>query len=88
MQLKKSGIPSQVLSKYYCCTIESALTGYITAWYGNCSIHDRKALQRVVKMAQYIYLKQCLRKAHIIIKDPTHPMNYSLPDCQVDCIQP
>ena len=26
----------------------------ITAWYGNCSASDRKALQRVVQTAQYI----------------------------------
>jgi hypothetical protein len=26
----------------------------ITAWYGNCSASDRKALQRMVRMAQYI----------------------------------
>jgi quinolinate synthase len=45
---------SQVLSKYYYCTVESVLTSCITAWYGNCSVHDRKALQRVVKKVQYI----------------------------------
>ncbi|CDQ78178.1 unnamed protein product [Oncorhynchus mykiss] len=28
--------------------------GCITAWYGNCSASDRKALQRVVNTAQYI----------------------------------
>jgi hypothetical protein len=33
---------------------ESILTGCITAWYGNCSASDRKALQRVVRTAQYI----------------------------------
>ncbi|KAK6293977.1 hypothetical protein J4Q44_G00348070 [Coregonus suidteri] len=31
---------------FYSCTIESILTGCITAWYGNCSASDRKALQR------------------------------------------
>ena len=40
--------------KYYRCTIESVLTGCITAWYGKYSIYDRKALQWVVKTAQYI----------------------------------
>ena len=35
-------------------TIKSILTGCITAWYGNCAASDRKALQRVVRMAQYI----------------------------------
>ena len=32
----------------YSCTIECILTGCITAWYGNCSASDCKALQRVV----------------------------------------
>ena len=36
------------------CTIENILTGCITAWYGNSLASDRKALQRVVRMAQYI----------------------------------
>ena len=27
---------------------------WITAWYGNCSASDRKALQKVVRTAQYI----------------------------------
>ena len=40
--------------KLYSCTIESFVTGCITAWYGNCSASDRKALQRVVRMAQCI----------------------------------
>ena len=44
----------QILKKFYSCTIESILTGCITAWYGNCSASDRKALQRVDRMAQYI----------------------------------
>ena len=44
----------QILKRFYSCTIESILTGCITAWYGNCSGSDRKALQRVVRTAQYI----------------------------------
>jgi gmma-aminobutyric acid receptor subunit gamma len=48
------GIGPQILKTVYSCTIESILTGCITTWYGNCSASDRKALQRVVRMAQYI----------------------------------
>jgi hypothetical protein len=51
--LKKFGILPRVLYKYYRCRIESILTGCITAWYGSCSIHDCKALQRVVKTAKH-----------------------------------
>ena len=64
----------QILKRFYSCTIESILTGCITSWYGNCSASDRKALQKVVRMAQYItgakfpaiqdlYTRQCQRKA-------------------------
>ncbi|XP_036845901.1 protein eyes shut homolog [Oncorhynchus mykiss] len=61
-RLKKFGLPPQVLSKYCRCTIESVLTGCIMAWYGNCSIYNRKAIQRVVKMAQYITGTVALRR--------------------------
>ena len=44
----------QILKRFYSCTVERILTGCITAWYGNCSASDRKALQRVVRTAQYI----------------------------------
>ncbi|CDQ96034.1 unnamed protein product [Oncorhynchus mykiss] len=71
-------------SNFYRCTIESILSGCITAWYGNCSAHNRKALQRVVRSAQRItggklpafqdtYTTRCHRKAIKIIKDNNHP---------------
>ena len=50
-RLKRFGMGPQMLKKLYNCTIESILTGCITAWYGNCSASDRKALQRVVHQA-------------------------------------
>ena len=53
-RLKRFGMGPQILKRFYSCTIESILTGCITAWYGNCSASDRKVLQRVVYMAQYI----------------------------------
>ena len=70
-------------SKLYSCTIESILTSCFTAWYGNCSASDSKALQRVEHMAQYIteaklpaiqdlYSRQCQRKAQTIGKDSSH----------------
>jgi hypothetical protein len=49
----------QILKTFYNCTIESILMGCITAWYGNCSASDRKALPRVVRMAQYITGASC-----------------------------
>ena len=40
--------------QFYSCTIESILTGCITARYGNSTALNRMALQRVVRTAQYI----------------------------------
>ena len=51
-RLKKFG--SQTITNFYRCTFESILSGCITAWYGNCTAHKRKALQRVVWSAQRI----------------------------------
>jgi hypothetical protein len=78
-RLKRFGVDPQILKKIYSCTIES-----ITAWYGKCSASDRKALQRVVRPAEYItgaklpdiqdlYARQCQSKAQKIVKDSSHP---------------
>jgi hypothetical protein len=61
--------------------------GSITAWYGNCSARNRRALQMVVPSAQRItggklpalhdtYSPRCHRKAKKIIKDNNHPSHY------------
>ena len=74
----------EILKRFYSCNIESILTGCITAWYGNCLASERKALQRVVRTAQYITgaklpvtpdlnTRRCQRKALQIVKDPSHP---------------
>jgi hypothetical protein len=78
-RLKRFGMGPQILKKLYSCTIESM----ITAWYGNCSASDHKALQRVMRTAQYItgsklptiqdiYNSQS-QKAHKIVRDSSHP---------------
>ena len=83
-RLKRFGMGPQILKKFYSCTIESILTVCITAWYGNCSASNRKAIQRVVRTAQYItgaklpaiqdlYTRRCQRKALKIVKDSSHP---------------
>ena len=48
---KKFGLSPKALTNFYRCTIESVLSGCITAWHGNCSAHNRKALQMVVRSA-------------------------------------
>jgi hypothetical protein len=73
-RLKRFGMGPQILKNVYSCTIESILTGCITTCFGNCLASDRKALQRTVRMAQYItwteppaiqdiYTRRCQRKA-------------------------
>ena len=42
------------LTNFYRCTNGSIFSGCITAWYGNCSTYNRKALQRVVRSAERI----------------------------------
>ena len=78
-RLKRFGMGPQILKRFYSCTIES-----ITAWYGNCSASGRKALQRVVRTAQYItgaklpaiqdlYARRCQRKAQRNVQDSCYP---------------
>uniref|UniRef100_A0A8C1PS38 Reverse transcriptase domain-containing protein n=1 Tax=Cyprinus carpio TaxID=7962 RepID=A0A8C1PS38_CYPCA len=82
--LKKKRLSSAILVYFYQCAIESILTSCITVWYGNCSVADRKVLQRVVKIAQRItgtpltaiediQRKRCLRQARSILKESSHP---------------
>ena len=81
---RQFGMSPQILKMLYSCTIESILTGCISAWYGNSSASERKALQRVVSMAQYItgdklpdiqdlYTRRWQRKAQKIVGDSSHP---------------
>ena len=83
-KLAKLHLSSQVLMNFYRCTIESILSTCISVWYGNCTVKDKKSLQRVVKIAQRIikmplpsiasvYEKRCLRRARNIIRDSSHP---------------
>ncbi len=83
-RLKKLGLSSKILRQIYICSLESILTGCITAGYGNCTALKWKALQRIVQTAQDIvggelpslediYTQRCVRKARKIIRDSCHP---------------
>jgi hypothetical protein len=85
-RLKRFFMGPRSLRKLYSCTIESILTGCIIAWYGKCTVLDRKALQRVLRTAQYftgaelpaiqdLYIRRCQRKAREVAKDKIHPNN-------------
>eukprot|EP00061_Rhincodon_typus_P004321 g22295.t1 len=82
--LRKFGISIRTLTNFYRCIIESILSGCIMAWYGNCSVLDRKKLQKVVCTAQTIteanlpsmvsiYMDRCSRTAANFSTDPSYP---------------
>ncbi len=83
--LRKFGMSPSILRSFYTCTVESILTGCcITAWFGNSTAGNCKALQRVVRTAchivggelpslQDIYTRRCIRKAQRTINDSCHP---------------
>ncbi len=83
-RLRKFGMNPSILRSFYTCTVESILTGCITAWFGNSTAGNRKALQRVVRTARHIvggelpslqdiYTRRCIRKARRITNDSSHP---------------
>ncbi|KAK3569758.1 hypothetical protein QTP86_004075 [Hemibagrus guttatus] len=83
-RLRKAHLPPLILTTFYRGTIESILSSCITAWFGNCTILDRKTLHRIVRTAEKIirvslpsimdiYSTHCIRKAISIVDDPTHP---------------
>eukprot|EP00061_Rhincodon_typus_P003327 g19813.t1 len=80
-RFRKFGIFIRSVINFYKCTIESILSGYTMAWYGNCSAQDCKKLQKVTCTVQTIteanlppmdstYIAHCHGKAANIIKDP------------------
>ncbi len=87
--LRKFGMSPSILRSFYTCTVESILTGCITAWFGNSTAGNRKALQRVVRTARHIvggelpslqdiYTRRCIRKARRITNDSSHHPSHRL----------
>ncbi|XP_070398113.1 uncharacterized protein [Nothobranchius furzeri] len=83
-RLRDFRLPPRVLRNFYSCTIESILTGNIITWFGNSTMKDRRALQRVIRSAEStirselpdlhsIYSRRCWTKARKIVKDLSHP---------------
>eukprot|EP00061_Rhincodon_typus_P017368 g46039.t1 len=81
---REFGMSKGTLTNFYRCTIESILSGCITAWYNNCSAQDRKKVQKVVCTAltiaeanlpsmDSIYMAYCCGKTANIIKGPSYP---------------
>lgn len=85
-KLKKFGMKTKILSNFYRSIVESIVASSIIVWFGNCTVQQRKELQRVIKTAQKIcgaafpslqdtYKSRVIRRAQNIIKDRTHPQN-------------
>ncbi|KAK3533494.1 hypothetical protein QTP70_023360, partial [Hemibagrus guttatus] len=76
-RLRKAHLPPPILTMFYRGTIESILSSCITAWFGNCTVSDRKTLQRIIGLSlpsiTDMYTTRCIRKANSIVDDPTHP---------------
>ncbi|MCJ8738213.1 hypothetical protein PDJAM_G00033000 [Pangasius djambal] len=83
--LRKFRVSPAILKTFYTGAIESLLTQCVSAWYGNCSTQDRKALPRVVRLAKHISgsalpslhdfyksYKSTSTRAAKIFRDPTH----------------
>ncbi|KAF7689049.1 hypothetical protein HF521_013856, partial [Silurus meridionalis] len=88
-RLRKAHLPPPILTTFYRGTIESILSSCITAWFGNCTVPDRKTRQRIVRAAKKIirvsfpsimdiYTTRCIRKANSIADDHTHPSHTPL----------
>ncbi|KAK3518210.1 hypothetical protein QTP70_033910, partial [Hemibagrus guttatus] len=83
-RLRKAHLPPLILTTFYRGSMESILSSCITAWFGNCTMSDRKTLQRIVRTTENIigvslpsildiYSTHCIRKVNSIVDDPTHP---------------
>jgi len=88
-QLRKFRVSRRILQTVYAGAVVSILTGSITAWFGNSSYQDRRALQRVVCSAEHtigttlrilqdLYSRSCRPRACKIMKDPHHRNNNNL----------
>ena len=86
-QLRKFGLPRDLMVTFYTAIIQSVLCSSITVWFGSATKLDRLRLQRVVRTAEKIIgtalpaiqdlAHDRLRKrAGNIIADPSHPAHY------------
>ncbi|KAK3529508.1 hypothetical protein QTP70_031750, partial [Hemibagrus guttatus] len=53
-RLRKAHLPPPILTMFYRGNIEGVLSSCITAWFGNCTVSDRRTLQRIVRTAEKI----------------------------------
>ena len=83
-QLRKHGLPQELLVTFYTAVVESILCSSITVWFGAATQHDKHRLQRTIRTAEKIigaplpslqdlYIGRTRKRAENIIKDPSHP---------------
>ncbi|KAI4902463.1 hypothetical protein NFI96_001844 [Prochilodus magdalenae] len=53
-QLRKLGLPQELLIQFYSTVIESVLCTSIKIWFGAATVQDQNSLQRTMKMAAKI----------------------------------
>lgn len=63
--LRKAQLQPHILTTFYRGTIKSILSSCITAWFGNCTVSDRKTLQRIVRTAKKIVGVTFLSDGHL-----------------------
>ncbi|MGL5102452.1 MAG: alkylated DNA repair protein domain-containing protein, partial [Plesiomonas sp.] len=88
--LWKNQLSSTILVNFYRCTIESILTNCVTVWYGNCSVAERKALQRVVKTVTLLTasthllhhnFNNCISNSATLLTASTHLLHCNFNNC-------
>ena len=86
-QLRRFGLPRDLMVTFYTAIIQSVLCSSITVWFGSATKLDRLRLQRVVRTAEKIIgtslpaiqdlAHDRLRKrAGSIVEDPSHPAHH------------
>ncbi|KAK3521401.1 hypothetical protein QTP70_004339 [Hemibagrus guttatus] len=65
-RLRKAHLPPPILPTFYRGTIESILSSCITASFGNCTVSDRKTLQRIVRTTEKIIASLFLYYGHLL----------------------
>ncbi|KAK3570323.1 hypothetical protein QTP86_017168 [Hemibagrus guttatus] len=68
-----------ILTMFYRGTIESVLSSCITAWLGNCTISDRKTLQRIVRTAEKITGVSLPSITYMYTHKANHPPTHTHP---------
>ena len=79
-------VNNTILSLFYRSIVQSTLLYCMCVWFGNCTIAQRRKLDRIVKTAlklgvkdcrytEYLYNESLFKKATKIMCDPTHQLH-------------